>query len=95
MSAGQLAMYSSNACDKAYEVDIVLKEGAPWFKACEITKIIGYKNGRDAVLKHVRKSTRLQESLWTAWELIKGCVANRDIVLKTSQCTFRSPGSTL
>ena len=61
MSASQLAMYSSNACDKAYEVDIVLKEGAPWFKACEITKILGYKNGRDAVLKHVKekyKTTR-------------------------------------
>ena len=61
MSAGQLAMYSSNACDKAYEVDIVIKEGAPWFKGCEITKILGYKNGRDALMKHVKgkyKTTR-------------------------------------
>jgi len=73
MSAGQLAMCSSNACDKACEVDIVLKEGAPWFKACEITKILGYKNGRDAVLKHVKekyKATR--EALDSLWSI---CVA--------------------
>jgi prophage antirepressor-like protein len=54
MSASQLAVYSSGACEKGYQVDIVLKDGVPYFRACEVTKILGYKNGRDAVLKHVK-----------------------------------------
>ena len=58
MSAGQLAI-SSNACERAYDVDIVLKDGAPWFRACQVTKILGYKNGRDAVLKHVKEKYKL------------------------------------
>ncbi len=59
MSASQLAVYSSNACDKGYQVDIVLKDGTPWFRACEITKILGYKNGRDAVMKHVKDKYKI------------------------------------
>ena len=54
-----LANYSSFVCDGAYDVDIVLKDGAPYFRACEVTKILGYKNGRDAVLKHVREKYRV------------------------------------
>ena len=55
MSAGHLAKYSSNACDKAYEVDIVLKEGAPWFKASDVTKVLGYSNGPQAVHHNVKQ----------------------------------------
>ena len=54
-----LANYSSFVCDGAYDVDIVLKDGVPYFRACEVTKILGYKNGRDAVLKHVREKYRV------------------------------------
>jgi prophage antirepressor-like protein len=61
MSTSQLAIYSSSACEKGYQVDIVLKDGAPWFRACEVTRILGYKNSSDAVKKHVQekyKSTK-------------------------------------
>ena len=54
-----LANHSSFVCDGAYDVDIVLKNGAPYFRACEVTKILGYKNGRDAVLKHVREKENM------------------------------------
>ena len=54
-----LANYNTFVCDGAYDVDIVLKDGAPYFRACEVTKILGYKNGRDAVLKHVREKYRV------------------------------------
>jgi prophage antirepressor-like protein len=59
MSASQLAVYRSSACKKAYDVDIVLKDGAPWFRACEITKILGYQNGRAALTKHVREKYKV------------------------------------
>ena len=61
MSLSQLAVWSSSACAKAYQVDIVLMDGAPWFRACEVTKILGYKNSCDALKKHVKdryKSTK-------------------------------------
>jgi prophage antirepressor-like protein len=58
MSASQLAVYSSSACKKAYEVDIVLKDGAPWFRACDIARILGYKNSSDALKKHVKEKYR-------------------------------------
>ena len=54
-----LANYSSFACDGAYQVDIVLKDGAPWFRACDVTRTLGYKNGRDAVTKHVKEKYKL------------------------------------
>jgi prophage antirepressor-like protein len=54
-----LANYSSFVCDGAYDVDIVLKDGAPWFRACQVTKILGYRNGRDAVTKHVKEKYKL------------------------------------
>jgi prophage antirepressor-like protein len=54
MSASQLTVYGRSSCEKGYQVDIVLRDGVPYFRACEVTKILGYKNGRDAVLKHVK-----------------------------------------
>ncbi len=55
-----MAIYSSDACKTSqYDVDIILKDGAPWFKACQVTKILGYKNGRDAVMKHVKEKYKL------------------------------------
>ena len=61
MSLSQLAVWSSSACAKAYQVDIILMDGAPWFRACEVTKILGYKNSCDALKKQVKdryKSTK-------------------------------------
>ena len=78
MSASQLAVYSSNACKKAYDVDIVLKDGAPWFKACEVTKILGYSNGRQAVLAHVKpKYTLTREALGPLDPAQMMCLENR------------------
>ena len=54
-----LAKYSNFSCEKAYDVDIILKDGAPFFRACEVTRILGYKNGRDAVLKHVKEKHKI------------------------------------
>ena len=54
-----LAKYSNFVCEKAYDVDIILKDGAPFFRACEVTRILGYKNGRDAVLKHVKEKHKI------------------------------------
>jgi prophage antirepressor-like protein len=53
-----LATYSNVACEKAYDVDIVLKDGMPWFRACQVTRILGYKNSNDALKKHVKEKYR-------------------------------------
>ena len=53
MSVKCLAI-SSKACEKGYDVDIILKDGAPWFRASEVTKILGYVNGPQAVLHNVK-----------------------------------------
>jgi prophage antirepressor-like protein len=59
-----LANYSSFVCDGAFEVDILLKDGAPYFRACEVTKILGYGNGRQALKSHVNpKYTLTREAL--------------------------------
>ena len=54
-----LATYSNVVCKKAYNVDIVLKDGAPYFRACEVTRILGYQNGRAAVMKHVKEKYKV------------------------------------
>ena len=85
MCAGQLGIYSSDACEKAYEVDIILKDGAPWFKASDVTRILAYKNGRDAVISHVQpkyKSTR--EALGHLEDTQGGCREIRRLPQDTS-----------
>jgi prophage antirepressor-like protein len=55
MSNAHLATYSSDACKTSqYDVDIVLKDGAPWFKASDVTKVLGYTNGPQAVHHNVQ-----------------------------------------
>ena len=49
----------SKACANAYSIDILLKDGTPWFKACEVAKILGYQNTRAAVIKHVKDKYKL------------------------------------
>jgi len=85
MSASQLATYSSNACEKGYQVDIVLKDGAPWFRACEVTKILGYGNGRQAVLAHVKPRYMLTKEALECMETVRGrCLSNRRQLQDTS-----------
>ena len=85
MSVGQLAKYSSNACEKAYDVDIVVREGAPYFRACEVTRILGYGNGRQAVLAHVRPKYMLTKEALECMETAQGrCLSNRRQLQDTS-----------
>ena len=85
MSTSQLATYSSNACEKGYQVDIVLKDGAPWFRACEVTKILGYGNGRQAVLAHVKPRYMLtKEALEYMEPAQERCLSNRRQLQDTS-----------
>jgi prophage antirepressor-like protein len=78
MTASQLAIYSSEACEKGYDVDILLKDGAPWFRACQVTKILGYGNGRQAVIAHVKpKYTLTREALGQLEPTQGGCLENR------------------
>lgn len=35
------------------EIRIVEQNGEPWFVAADVTKTLGYANGRDALSKHV------------------------------------------
>ena len=78
MSASHLAIYSSSVCKKAYDVDIILKDGAPWFRACEVTKILGYGNGRQAVIAHVKPQyTLTREALGHPECTQGGCLENR------------------
>ena len=85
MSASQLATYSSNACEKGYQVDIVLKDGAPWFRACEVTKILGYGNGRQAVLAHVKPKYMLtKEALGHMEPVQERCLLDRRQLQDTS-----------
>lgn len=39
--------------DVLVSVRVVMKNGEPWFVAKDVTKALGYTNGRDAVAKHV------------------------------------------
>lgn len=41
--------------EKFGEIRVVEENGEPWFCAIDITKILGYSNGRDAVSKHCRR----------------------------------------
>lgn len=85
MSASQLATYSSKVCEKAYQVDIVLKDGAPWFRACEVTNILGYGNGRQAVTAHVKPKYMLtRESLGHPEDAQGRCLLNRRQLQDTS-----------
>ena len=69
-----LANYSSNVCKKAYEVDIILREGVPWFKGCEVAKILGYGNSRQAIKSHVKpKYTLTREALGHSELTQRGC----------------------
>jgi len=48
-----------------YVVDVITKDGAPWFRAADLTRILGYSNGRQAVITHVRsKYSRTKEKLF-------------------------------
>jgi prophage antirepressor-like protein len=59
-----LANYSSFVCDGAYDVDVILKDGAPWFKASDVTKVLGYANGPQAISHNVKgKYTSTREQL--------------------------------
>ena len=92
MSASQLATYSSNACEKGYQVDIVLKDGAPWFRASEVTKILGYGNGRQAMKSHVKpKYTLTWEALGHAGLAQGGCPESGQ-PLQATQVYISEPG---
>lgn len=41
--------------EKFGEIRVAEENGEPWFCAIDITKILGYSNGRDAVSKHCRR----------------------------------------
>jgi anti-repressor protein len=40
------------------QVRTVLMEGEPWFAAADVCAVLGYRNSRDAVAKHVRAGQR-------------------------------------
>ena len=47
-----------------FAVDVITKDGAPWFRAAHVTHILGYVNRQQAVRTHVRaKFTATYESL--------------------------------
>jgi prophage antirepressor-like protein len=80
-----LANYSNFACDGAYDVDIILKDGTPWFRACEVTSVLGYGNGRQAVLAHVKpKYTLTKEALGHLETDKDRCLSNRRQLQDTS-----------
>ena len=80
-----LANYSNFACEKAYDVDIILQNGVPWFRGCDVTKILGYGNGRQAVLAHVKpKYTLTKEALENLEPAGNRCLPNRRQLQDTS-----------
>ena len=48
----------SRSCDTGYKMDIVLHEGAHWFRAADVTRHLAYSNGREAVIRHVKQKDR-------------------------------------
>ena len=99
MSAGQLAI-SSNACERAYDVDIVLKDGAPWFRASDVTKVLGYVNGPQAVSHNVKaKYTATKEQLCMTGGVVQGIYTVDTLKpesiygVDTSKCGRRGPHS--
>ena len=55
-----------------YSVDVITKDGVSWFRAADVTRILRYKNGRQAIKDNVRnKHTATKETL--------GCVFLSDI----------------
>ncbi len=68
MRNAHLAGYSGDVCKKSqYNVDVIIKDGAPWFRASDITKSLGYLNGPHTVRKYVHdKDTSTVENLRSA-----------------------------
>ena len=48
----------SRNCKSEYRVDTISKDGLRWWRAADITRILQYANGPQAVIQHVRKKDR-------------------------------------
>ena len=48
----------SRSCYDGYKMDIISHEGQHWFKAADVTRHLGYKNGRQAVITFVKAKDR-------------------------------------
>jgi hypothetical protein len=48
----------SRNCDDGYKMDIVSHEGQHWFRAADVTRHLGYSNGRQAVINYVKAKDR-------------------------------------
>jgi prophage antirepressor-like protein len=49
---------NSRICDDGYKMDIVTHEGHHWFRAADVARHLGYANGREAVIRHVKQKDR-------------------------------------
>jgi prophage antirepressor-like protein len=59
---------NKNETDK---IDNLFKfEDKPWCRVNDITKILDYKNGRDALMKHVAKNTKSRLLIWVSQNAI-------------------------
>jgi len=87
-----LAIYSSSACEEGYQVDIVLKDGAPYFRACEVTKILGYGNGRQALKTHVNPKYTLTREALGHTELTQGGCPESGHPLQDASVYISEPG---
>ena len=48
----------SRSCAAGFQMDIILHEGQRWFKAADATRHLGYSNGRQAVILHVKQKDK-------------------------------------
>ena len=53
-----IAPQESRNCSDGYKMDIVSHEGQHWFRAADVTRHLGYKNGRQAVITFVKQKDR-------------------------------------
>lgn len=70
------------------QIRTVLIEGEPWFVGCEIAKVLGYSNSRDAMKKHIDTEDKqvIQRSQNATFDLQKG--QNAPFDLPTRGLTF-------
>ena len=53
----------SRSCYDGYKMDIISHEGQHWFKAADVTRHLGYKNGRQAVITFVKAKDRPMQNM--------------------------------
>ena len=45
-------------CDAGSSMEVIWHEAQCWFRACDVTRWLGYRNGRQVILAHVKSKDK-------------------------------------